>query len=122
MSIEQAMAWYAGIFFVLLVPLVWFLVKKISEKKRNAAAMSVSDHTEGQRPRKNVDWNAVLALRPHKLLTGDMWLKAFIAAFVALCVGVTVVVFVFPLGAGFAAIASFATVALLVLLLVFLMD
>jgi len=116
------MAWYAGIFFVLLVPLVWFLVKKIAEKRRNTAAVSVSDRAGDQHPRKNVDWSAVLALRPHKLLTGDMWLKAFIAAFVALCIGVTVVVFVFPLGAGFAAIASFATVALLVLLLVFLMD
>jgi len=121
MSIEQAVAWYIGVFCVLLVPLVWLLFKKLAEKKRNAA-VSISDRAGDQPSRKSVDWSAVLALRPHKLLTGDMWLKAFIAAFVALCVGITVVVFVFPLGAGFAAIASFATVALLVLLLVLLMD
>jgi len=29
-----------------------------------------------------------------------MWLKTFVSAFVALCVGVIVVVYVFPLGVG----------------------
>ncbi|HEY7221287.1 MAG TPA: hypothetical protein VH985_23145 [Candidatus Binatia bacterium] len=122
MSIEEAVAWYAGVFCVLLVPLVWFLYKRIADKRRNTAAVSASDGGGGQRPRKSIDWSAVLALRPHKVLSGDMWLKAVIAAFVALCVGVTVVVFVFPLGAGFSAVASFATVALLVLLFLLLMD
>ena len=122
MTIEDAVAWYAGILCALLVPLVWLLLKRKAEKTRNAAAAAVSESAGDQHPRKSIDWSAVLALRPDKMLTGDMWLKALIAAFVALCAGVIVVVFVFPLGAGWAAAASFVTAALLVVLFLLLMD
>jgi hypothetical protein len=122
MSIEEAVAWYAGIFCALLVPLVWLLLKRKAEKMRNTAAADISEGAGDPPPRKSIDWSAVLALRPHQMLTGDMWLKALIAAFVALCAGVTVVVFIFPLGAGWAAAASFVTVALLVVLFLLLLD
>lgn len=122
MSIEEAVAWYAGIFCALLVPLVWLLLKRKAEKMRNTAAADISEGAGDPPPRKSIDWSAVLALRPHQILTGDMWLKALIAAFVALCAGVTVVVFIFPLGAGWAAAASFVTVALLVVLFLLLLD
>jgi hypothetical protein len=89
---------------------------------RNTAAADISEGAGDPPPRKSIDWSAVLALRPHQMLTGDMWLKALIAAFVALCAGVTVVVFIFPLGAGWAAAASFVTVALLVVLFLLLME
>jgi hypothetical protein len=122
MTIEEAVAWYAGILCALLVPLVWLLLKRKAEKTRNANVAAISESVSDERPRKSIDWSAVLALRPHQMLTGDMWLKALIAAFVALCAGVTVVVFIFPLGAGWAAAASFVTVALLVVLFLFLME
>ena len=122
MSIEEAVAWYAGILCALLVPLAWLLLKRRAEKARNMAASDISDSAGEQPQRKSIDWSAVLALRPHQLLSGDMWLKALIAAFVALCAGVTVVVFIFPLGAGWAAAASFVTVALLVVLFLLLME
>lgn len=121
MTIEEVVYWYAGIFCVLLAALVWLLLKRKAEKTRNAAA-AVSGSASEQHPGKSIDWSAVLALRPHKMLTGDMWLKALIAAFVALCAGVIVVVFIFPLGAGWAAAGSFVTVALLVVLFLFLME
>lgn len=122
MTVEEAVAWYAGILCALLVPLVWLLLKRKAEKTRNSDAAAISKSAGDERPRKSIDWSAVLALRPHKMLTGDMWLKALIAAFVALCAGVIVIVFVFPLGAGWAAAAAFAAVALLVVLSLLLMD
>ena len=122
MTIEEAVAWYAGILCALLVPLILLLLKRKAEKTRNANIAAISESAGDQPTRQLIDWSAVLALRPHIMLTGDMWMKTVIAAFVALCAGVIVVVFVFPLGAGWAAAASFVTVALLVLLLLFLMD
>ena len=122
MTIEEAVAWYAGILCALLVPLILLLLKRKAEKTRNANIAAISESAGDQPTRQLIDWSAVLALRPHKMLTGDMWMKTVIAAFVALCAGVIVVVFVFPLGAGWAAAASFVTVALLVVLFLLLID
>ena len=54
--------------------------------------------------------------------TGEMWLKSFIAAFVALCAGVIIVIYVFPLGALWAASAAFVAVIVIVILMFMLMD
>ena len=122
MSIEEAVAWYAGIFCALLVPLVWLLLKRKAEKTRNTDVPAISKSASAQPARQLIDWSAVLALRPHKMLTGDMWLKALIAAFVALCAGVIVVVFIFPLGAAWAATAVFVAVIVIVGLLFTLLE
>jgi hypothetical protein len=51
-----------------------------------------------------------------------MWLKSSITAFVALCVGVIIVIFVFPLGAFWAASAAFLAVIVIVSLMFTLLD
>jgi hypothetical protein len=61
-----------------------------------------------------IDWSAVFAFRPKNPLNGEMWLKTVIAAFIALCSAVIVIVFVFPLGAGWAAAAAFVAMAAVV--------
>jgi hypothetical protein len=123
MTIEQAVFWYATIFCILLVPLIWLLIKRRVEK--NAEKAKLAGNTENaptQPARKPIDWSALLALRPHAVLSGEMWLKSLIAAFVALCVGVIIVVFVFPLGALWAASAAFVAVIVIVTLMFMLME
>jgi hypothetical protein len=51
-----------------------------------------------------------------------MWLKTFVAAFVALCVGVIIVVYIFPLGAAWAASAAFVAVMVVIGLTFILLD
>jgi len=115
MTIERAVFLYATIFCILLVPLIWLLIKWIVEKKAKKAKLAGNAENSTTRPaRKPIDWSALLALRPHAVLSGEMWLKSFIAAFVALCVGVIIVVFVFPLGAFWAASAAFVAVIVIV--------
>jgi hypothetical protein len=114
MTIEQAVFLYAVIFCVFLVPLVWLLLRRRAEKKAKNARMAEIDTTTEVHARPSIDWRALYAYRPQDALSGEMWLKAFIAAFVALCVGVIVVVFVFPLGALWAASAAFFAVIVIV--------
>jgi ABC-type dipeptide/oligopeptide/nickel transport system permease subunit len=114
MTIEQAVFLYAVIFCVFLVPLVWLLLRRRAEKKAKNAKMDEIDANTEARARPAIDWRALYAYRPQDALSGEMWLKAFIAAFVALCVGVIVVVFVFPLGALWAASAAFLAVIVIV--------
>ena len=60
------------------------------------------------------NWNFLLVLRPRKMLTGEMWLALFIAAFITLCAGVVIVVFVLPYGTAWAFAAVLAMVAALI--------
>jgi VIT1/CCC1 family predicted Fe2+/Mn2+ transporter len=123
MTIEQAVFWYATIFCILLVPLIWLLIKRRAEKKAEKAKLAGNAENAPTQPaRKPIDWSALLALRPHAVLSGEMWLKSSIAAFVALCVGVIIVVFVFPLGALWAASAAFVAVIVIVSLMFTLLD
>ena len=123
MTIEQAVFWYATIFCILLVPLIWLLIKRRAKKKAEKAKLAGNAENAATQPaRKPIDWSALLALRPHAVLSGEMWLKSLIAAFVALCSGVIIVVFVFPLGALWAASAAFVAVIVIVTLMFMLME
>ncbi len=123
MTIEQVVFAYAVIFCILLVPLIWFLIKRRAEKKAEKAKLAGNAENAPTQPaRKPIDWSALLALRPQKVLSGEMWLKSSIAGFVALCAGVIIVVFVFPLGALWAASAAFVAVIVIVGLMFTLLD
>lgn len=112
MSIGNLIFWYAVIFCILLVPLIWLLLKRKADKARTSEAPVG----------RGIDWKSLLAIRPQQVLTGEIWLKSVIAAFVALCAGVIIMVFVFPLGAAWAALAAFMAVLIVVGLLFTLMD
>jgi hypothetical protein len=112
MSIGDLIFWYAVILCVLLVPFIWLLLKRRADKSRNREAPV----------RQRIDWKSLLAFRPQQVLTGEIWLKSSIAAFVALCAGVIIVVFIFPLGAAWAAVAAFMAVLIIVGLLFTLLD
>jgi hypothetical protein len=119
MSIEEVVYWYAILLAILLVPLIWLLIKR---KKGKSIAVQEADTPVDQAARKPLDWSVLLTLRPHTVLSGEMWLKTFLAAFVALCVGVIIVVYVFPLGAAWAASAAFVAVIVIVGLTIVLLD
>jgi hypothetical protein len=119
MSIQELVYWYAGLLCILLVLLIWLLIKR---KKKKSATAQKTQNPVAQAERKPFDWSVLLTLRPHVVLSGEMWLKTFVAAFVALCVGVIIVVYVFPLGAAWAASAAFVAVMVVIGLTFILLD
>jgi hypothetical protein len=119
MSIEEVVYWYAGILGILLVSMIWLLIKR---KKKKSATVQKAENPVAQAERKPFDWSVLLTLRPHAVLSGEMWLKTFVAAFVALCVGVIIVVYIFPLGAAWAASAAFVAVMVVIGLTFILLD
>lgn len=123
MSIEQAVISYSVVLGVLLVLMIWMLLRHWTVKRRKAQAANPGHGVVEQTASLPIDWRATVSkLRPDRVLTGEMWVKAIIAAFIALCAGTIVVVFVFPLGAAAAAIASFAAVVVIVGLFLILLD
>ncbi|MEO6164675.1 MAG: hypothetical protein ABIP88_11090 [Candidatus Binatia bacterium] len=123
MSLEQAVISYSVVLGVLLVLMVWMLLRHWAVKRRKGQAANPGAGTVEQTESLPIDWRGTVSkLRPDRVLTGEMWVKASIAAFIALCAGTIVVVFVFPLGAAAAAIASFAAVVVIVGLFLMLMD
>ena len=81
------------------------------------AAMVVVAMKEKARGRSifaRANWNFLLALRPRKMLTGEMWLMLFVAAFITLCAGVIIVIFVLPYGIAWALAAIIVMVAALI--------
>jgi hypothetical protein len=56
------------------MPFIWLLLKRRADKSQNREAPV----------RQRIDWKSLLALRPQQVLTGEIWLKSSIAAFVAL--------------------------------------
>jgi len=123
MSLEQAVISYSVVLGVLLVLMIWMLLRHRMVKRRKAQAAK-PDHGEVEQTASlPIDWRGTVSkLRPDRVLTGEMWVKAIIAAFIALCAGTIVVVFVFPLGAAAAAIASFSAVVVIVGLFLILLD
>jgi hypothetical protein len=123
MTIEQLVIAYAVVFCIFLIPLIWLLVKRRADKKAEEAKLGEGAQSSATQPeRKPINWGAVLALRPHTMLSGEMWLKTFLTAFVALSAGVIVVVYVFPLGALWAASAAFLAVLVIVVLMFMLLE
>ncbi|HVO92244.1 MAG TPA: hypothetical protein VMT22_05355 [Terriglobales bacterium] len=119
MSIEEVLYWYAGLFCVLMVPLIWLLIKR---KREKSAAIDKAGDSRAQSKRQPFDRSFLSTLRPQAILSGEMWLKTLLAAFIALCVGVIIVVYVFPLGAAWAASAAFVAVIVIVGLAFALLD
>ena len=76
--------------------------------------VAIRDKANGQSIFARQNWKFLFALRPRKMLTGEMWLMLFLAAFITLCVGVIVVVFVLPYGTLWAIASMVATVAALI--------
>jgi hypothetical protein len=123
MTIEQLVIAYAVVFCIFLIPLIWLLLKRRAEKKVEKAKLTQGTQSTPSTPeRKPINWGAVLALRPHAVLSGEMWLKTLLAAAVALSAGVIVVVYVFPLGALWAASAAFVAVLVIVVLMFMLLE
>ena len=123
MTLEQAVISYSVVLVVLLALMVWMLLRHWAVKRRNAQAANPGAGAVEPTASLPIDWRGTMTkLRPDNVLTGEMWVKASIAAFIALCAGTIVVVFVFPLGAAAAAIASFAAVVVVVGLFLMLMD
>lgn len=77
-------------------------------------AVAIREKAGGRSIFARENWNFLLALRPRKMLTGEMWLMLLIAAFITLCVGVIIVVFVLPYGTAWALAALMAMVAALI--------
>ena len=123
MTIEQAVLLYATIFCIFLVPLIWLLMRRRAEKKTEKDKMAQNGgNAAAQIKHQRIDWRALFAFRPQTVLSGEMWLKSFIAGFVALCAGVIIVVFIFPLGAAWAASAAFLAVIVIVALAFTLLE
>jgi hypothetical protein len=76
--------------------------------------VAIRDKASGKSIFTRENWNFQLALRPRKTLTGEMWLMIFIAAFITLCAGVIIVVYVLPYGTAWALAAMMAMVAALI--------
>ena len=69
------------------------------------------DKANGQSIFARQNWKFLIALRPCKMLTVEMWLMLLLAAFITLCAGVIIVVFVLPYGTAWALAALMAMVA-----------
>ena len=99
MSLAQLVFAYATVAVVLIAAMV------VVATREKASGKSIF-------AREN--WNFLLALRPRKMLTGEMWLMLFVAAFITLCAGVIIVVFVLPYGTAWALTAMIVMVAALI--------
>ena len=76
--------------------------------------MAIRDKANGQSIFARQNWNFLFALRPRKMLTGEMWLMLLVAAFITLSAGVIIVVFVLPYGPIWAVASMVVTVAALI--------
>ena len=93
MSLAEVVFAYATVAIVLVAAMV---VVAIREKAGGRSIFA------------RANWNFLFALRPRKMLTGEMWLMLLIAAFITLCAGVIIVVFVLPYGTAWAVAALMA--------------
>jgi len=99
MSIAEVVFGYATVAVVLIAAMVVVVIRD----KANGQSIFARQH-----------WNFLFALRPRKMLTGEMWLMLFLAAFITLCAGVIIVVFVLPYGTLWAVAAGVVTVAAII--------
>lgn len=117
MSLIHVALIYGVIFCALLALLIRLLIKR---RANRPAATAGSPRRNFSWPQ--VDWKSLRGFSPRHLLTGEMWLKVLIAALVALSAAVIVVVFVFPLGAFWAALGAFTAVVAVVGVFFMLME
>ncbi len=99
MSLAELVFGYAAVAVVLIAALV---------------VVAIRDKANGQSIFARQNWNFLIALRPRKMLTGEMWLMLFIAAFITLCAGVIIVVYVLPYGTAWAVTSIGVTGAALI--------
>jgi hypothetical protein len=99
MSLAELVFGYATVAVVLIAAMV---------------LVAIGDKANGQSIFARQNWNFLFALRPRKMLTGEMWLMLLIAAFITLCVGVIIVVYVLPYGTAWALAALMAMVGALI--------
>lgn len=87
MTIGELVFWYACIFCVLLLALVVLLLRKRAVRKEFSSVP---------------DWRAIFAGFKEKAPRPEFWLKTFLAAFIALAAGVSIVIFILPYGSALA--------------------
>jgi len=99
MSIAEVVFGYATVAVVLIAAMV---------------VVAIRDNANGQSIFARQNWNFLITLRLRRMLTGEMWLMLIIAAFITLCAGVIIVVFVLPYGTLWAVAAGVVTVAAII--------
>jgi len=102
MSLAEVVFWYAAFAAVLVLAMVAVALK---HKARGKSIFALEE------------WKSLRALRPGKMFTGKIWLLLFLAAFITLCAGVIIIVFILPYGAAWAVAAMVAAVAALIALM-----
>jgi len=102
MSLAEVVFWYAVFAAILVLAMV---------------VVAFRDKASGKSVFTRGNWNFLLGLRPGKIFTGEIWLLLLIAAFITLCAGVIVVVFILPYGIVWAIAAQGVTVAALIVLI-----
>ncbi len=66
-----------------------------------------------------VDWNQIVVRK--EFGDSEFWLKVLLAAFIALCSGISLITFVLPYGGGWVLIGLFASLLVLALFLPYLL-
>jgi hypothetical protein len=98
MSLAELVFAYATVAIVLIAAMV---------------AVAIKEKAKGKAIFARANWNFLLALRPRKMLTGEIWLTLLLAAFITLCAGVIIVVFILPYGIIWTAAAVLITISAL---------
>ena len=99
MSLAELVFGYATVAVILIAAMV---------------VVAIRDKANGQSIFARQNWDYLFALRPRMMLTGEMWLMLFLAAFITLSTGVIIVVFVLPYGPIWAVAAVVVTVTALI--------
>ena len=107
MTLGELVFWYATVLVVLLLALAVLVVR------RKAGGKPVFTQA---------DWRFLFGSSKEKVLTGEFWLKVFLATFIALSLGVIIAVFVLPYGNAPAVVGLFVTVVALVVLVPKLLE
>jgi hypothetical protein len=107
MTIGELVFWYSAIIIVLLLLFVVLLIRRKAGGKPIFA---------------QADWRFLLGSPKGEGLSGEFWLKVSLAAFIGLCLGVIVALFVLPYGVPQAIAALLLTVVMLVVLLPKLLE
>ena len=110
MTMTQAVVSYAIVLVVLLLGLglcLWRL--KITWPKLPRLAWL------------KVNWRGRLGNDIRHLANGEFWLKVLLTTFIALCVGVSVAIFMIPYGSGWMVIGLLASLLLLAVMLPYLL-
>ena len=100
MTLGEVALWYSTTIFVLLLAFVLLLLRR---------------KTDGKSAFTPAGWRFLFGSPKEKVLTGDLWLRLFLATFIALSLGVIIAVFVVPYGSAVAATALLVTLVALVL-------